>query len=310
MWAGLAAVALAFVVIVILGYIRDWPWTGLGASELNGEKQPAKTLWDWLDLLIVPAILAAGGLWFNAQQRERDQQTASERAQDDALQAYLNGMAELLTSQDKDQPMRRTHNLGTVARARTLTVLPSLDGDRKGRVLQFLYESGLILKDPLVLSLSRADLRNASLSNTSLAGANLSGAKLDSADLRGVFLDGADLSFCSLKGALLRETQAVTAVELFSADLSGANLQEAELPRANLNMATLTNADLSSVHLRQARLRSANLHNAELRYSELREADLHDAQGITNEEIERQAFSLEGATMPNGQKYEDWLKAR
>src|SRR3712207_1577355 len=32
-----------------------------------------KTLWDWADLLIVPAVLAIGGYWFNAQQREREQ---------------------------------------------------------------------------------------------------------------------------------------------------------------------------------------------------------------------------------------------
>ena len=29
------------------------------------------TLWDWLKLLIVPAVIAAGGLWFNQQQQER-----------------------------------------------------------------------------------------------------------------------------------------------------------------------------------------------------------------------------------------------
>ena len=29
-----------------------------------------------------------------------------------------------------------------------------------------------------------------------------------------------------------------------------------------------------------------------------------------NEQLERQAASLEGAIMPNGQKYEDWLKSK
>jgi len=37
---------------------------------------------------------------------------------------------------------------------------------------------------------------------------------------------------------------------------------------------------------------------------------LRGAEGFTNEEIEQEASSLEGATMPNGQKYEDWLKSR
>jgi hypothetical protein len=34
------------------------------------------------------------------------------------------------------------------------------------------------------------------------------------------------------------------------------------------------------------------------------------AIGVTNEEGEQQAESLEGATMPNGQKYEDWLRSK
>jgi hypothetical protein len=39
-------------------------------------------------------------------------------------------------------------------------------------------------------------------------------------------------------------------------------------------------------------------------------ADLSYAEGITNEELEQQAASLEGATMPNGQRYQDWLKSK
>jgi uncharacterized protein YjbI with pentapeptide repeats len=88
--------------------------------------------------------------------------------------------------------------LCSVARARTLTVLPRLEGDRKARVVQFLYESGLIAKNRPIVAMS-------------------------------------------------------------GADLSGANLRE--------------------------------------------------ATGWTEEEL-RRASSLEGATMPDGQKYEDWLKGR
>ena len=39
-------------------------------------------------------------------------------------------------------------------------------------------------------------------------------------------------------------------------------------------------------------------------------ANLSGAVGITSEELEQQAKSLEGATMPDGQKYEDWLKSQ
>jgi hypothetical protein len=37
---------------------------------------------------------------------------------------------------------------------------------------------------------------------------------------------------------------------------------------------------------------------------------LSNAEGVTNQQLEREAYSLFEATMPNGQKYEDWLKDR
>jgi hypothetical protein len=47
-WRGLAAaLALASAVLVIGGYAYDWHFTGF----------PGKTLWDWLDLLVLPLAL-------------------------------------------------------------------------------------------------------------------------------------------------------------------------------------------------------------------------------------------------------------
>lgn len=46
--------------------------------------------------------LASGGLWFNVQQRQREQKLANERAQGEALQAYLDRMSQLLA--DKERP--------------------------------------------------------------------------------------------------------------------------------------------------------------------------------------------------------------
>jgi hypothetical protein len=39
-------------------------------------------------------------------------------------------------------------------------------------------------------------------------------------------------------------------------------------------------------------------------------ADRSHAGGTTNDELEQQAYSLEGTTMPNRQKYEKWLKSK
>ena len=123
------------------------------------------TLWDWIKLLIVPAVIAGGGLWFNAQQREREQHIANERAQDEALQAYLDQMSDMLIPSSKELPSlykaRPGDNLSAVALARTLTVLPRLGGERKARVVQFLYESGLNAKGRPALALWGADLSRA-----------------------------------------------------------------------------------------------------------------------------------------------------
>jgi Pentapeptide repeats (8 copies) len=177
------------------------------------------TLWDWLKLLVVPVVIAGVGIWFNRQQRERELEIAERRTQDEALQAYLDVMSQLLT--DEKRPLRRAQigdSLSSVARARTLTVLPRLDGGRKGRVVQFLYEAGLIAKGRPILDLLRADLR----------GADLNGAGLRGADLNGAHLSGADLSFADLSGADLRR------VDLLNAVLSGTVLRGADLRRASL----------------------------------------------------------------------------
>ena len=163
------------------------------------------TLWDWIKLLIVPAVIAGGGLWFNRQQRERELEIAREqrdreveiadqRSQDEALQAYLDGMSQLLT--DKDRPLHRAQlgdSLSIVARARTLTVLPRLDCERKARVVQFLYESGLITADRVIVDLRGADLEGANLSGANLGLATLRGATLRRAHLYGAHLMEADL---------------------------------------------------------------------------------------------------------------------
>ena len=55
---------------------------------------------------------------------------------------------------------------------------------------------------------------------------------------------------------------------------------------------------------------TANLSDANLAGALLDGANLARVQGVTNEVLEQQAHSLSSAIMPNGQKYEDWLKSK
>jgi uncharacterized protein YjbI with pentapeptide repeats len=338
-WSGgnsdyvLRGVLTVGLILILIGIGYRFEWTGFGETTRpkseTQEVQPRKTLWDWLGLLIVPFVLAAGGILFawtqedrqqaiEEQRAENERKLEIQRAQDTTLQAYLDQMSQLmlngnLRDSEEDSEVR------ILARARTQTVFTRLDGRRKGSVVQFLYEASLINKERSVVSLLGVHLRGADLNELDLIGADLSGADLTDADLSSASLNNTDLS-----GAALRSTNLSRAV------LSGANLSDADLSDAVLNNAVLIEADLSRAKLNGANLSGANLSDAVLSNAVLTEtdlsaarlinADLHDAylshadlsgaEGVSNEELEQQAGSLKGATMPNGQKYEDWLKSK
>jgi hypothetical protein len=255
------------------------------------------TLWDWIQLLIVPAVIAAGGLWFNSEQRNREIKLAERRAQGDALEAYLDDVTELLT--DKARPLHRAQmgdSLSTVARARTLAVLPRLDSISKGSVLQFLYESALI---GVAVPSEKKGLQRLQPVFL-LDGADLSG--VEGSAQWGISLNGADLRGVILRGAVLDRD------DLRYANLSGADLRGATLTAASMSGVNLPATDLSHANLSGATLDGTSLVGADLSY-----ANLIDAKGLTNEVLKQQSpgsspRTLKGATMPNGQKYEDWLK--
>jgi uncharacterized protein YjbI with pentapeptide repeats len=117
------------------------------------------------------------------------------------------------------------------------------------------------------------------------------------------FLINSGLAVRSRDSARLLRGSTLSHAKLSGTHLSNADLGDAELSDADLSNALLDNADLVA-HLPNADLSGANLSRAVLD-----DAILGGADGITNEELERQADSLEGADMPNGQTYEDWLKS-
>ena len=182
-----------------------------------------------------------------------------------------------------------------VIRARTLSVFRRLtddkdpnrtDGERKGRILLFLYETGLIRNPKKAeqgqeatvpkqfqapLSLERADLSGSDISYVYLDGANLSGANLSDVDLSNAILSDVDLVCTNLTRAKLRDTL------LFDANLSNANLGYADLSGASFSRANLSRAILIAANLSRADFRDADLRDADLRDADLRDADLRDA---------------------------------
>lgn len=320
-----------FAILLLLS-VPALVWLGTQAASLAGSATgeaatrsvSAKPLWDWLELLLIPLMLAGGTFsWIYAQRSLETRRASQQRAiatdgqQESAFQDYVNRMTELLL---KDKLSRFSpEEVRNVARVRTLALLRGLDTKRKGLVILFLKDCGLIDREAVV-DLCGADLRGASLpyarlgrvnlGEADLTGGYLCAANLAKAYLGGVNLNGANLSWANLSGA-----------DLFGADLRGADLTRANLSGANLNGANLTGcrlsgadlskADLSCVNLNVgdlagANLRGANLGGAELVGADLREADLSQADltgtQVTQVNLEK-AKSLEGATLPDGTKH-------
>src|SRR5438132_149265 len=97
------AVIVIIIALIFIGYRFDWtgfnvysitwlPTARSGASlpitKLE-EQQPAKTLWDWLQLLIIPVVLAVGGLLFSQIQKGNEQRITDDNQQEAGLQAYI-----------------------------------------------------------------------------------------------------------------------------------------------------------------------------------------------------------------------------
>jgi len=245
-------------------------------TDSEGEYHRGKTLWDWLELLIIPLVLAVGVLYFNSMQSVREQEILADNQQEEVLQSYLDDMGSLLldtnlawvydgTDESLDTP------LVDVAQTKTVTALRRLDKERRDIVLQFLRDSGLGDFILIGASMPGADLRSNELYSLYLSSATLYDADLREADLSEADLSGANLFEANLRGAYLLD-----------ADLSGASLSRTDLSGAILVGADLSEADLSDTDLSEANLFEANLRGAsfwgevDLRWATLYDADLRD----------------------------------
>jgi hypothetical protein len=328
------ALLLFFVLLIAIRAGYSAGWTGFGevptkeTTTINTtadgvkeiavtkEVQQPRTVWDWMSLVFIPLAgglaIAIVGYLFNKKQREREEAVETLRAQDEALQAYLDQMSDLLINQSlrpegEDSKPKRFQKflewvsnrevdrdsgsepadtkpkgyVRDVAAARTIAVLLGLDREHKRRPLKLVCGLGLIKRDDPVLSLKNAGLDHADLSELSLQQACLRGA-----DLRGADLSGADLSRSSLREADLRGAD-LTNADLTDVDLSGANLlpyaegSPARLSIHNLNdrYAVPSHKELRRIKLKAnlTRVRLANTIPTKLTNTKLEGAKLEGA---------------------------------
>lgn len=188
----------------------------------------SKTLWDWFALMSFPVLLATVTFQLNQGQLQVEQQ----RAQEEAVQSYIDRVSELiLTSDDLTNDPR----LKAVIEARTEVTLNLVTGERAARILRFLMSLDLLDRltfDLRELNLSRAELKGIVLRNKTMESALFYGADLEDGDFSGSDFEEADLRYTDFKKANLQN------VSFEEANLKGAELDYADLRGADLSEAT------------------------------------------------------------------------
>jgi pentapeptide repeat protein len=267
MWTILFIFVVAIVtILILLGYRESW--TGFGEAVQNIQVRPAKSVWDWLDLLIVPMFLALIAWLLNRAEQRRTQFLADRRAEVDrriardqlreaALQAYFDHIMQLLLT-DQLHPIRENIKTGPIgeqhqrvahaARGRTLSVLPGLDPTRKLRVLQLLAEIRLIQKDSWVIVLYDADFSGIKLlkNSVNLGNVDLSRVLLQGAVFDGVYLENVDFIDAQLQNVTFRK------VDLKRASFINAKLDHAIFDHADCRGALFTGAAIRNASLLEA----------------------------------------------------------
>lgn len=272
--------------ITVAGYLRVWAWTGLVHTP-DGAKSNTKTLWDWLQLLIVPLVLAAGAYGINSAQTSRDRKREDERVvqqdrvavegrREEALRAYLQQMSGLIA--DHDLRSGKDSSIFALASTLTRTVLRQLDGERKSVVVQFVVDAGLMSdasgEGKPVLDLYRANLRGAKLDGAFLNDVQFIGVDLRGADLHGAIIDRADFSSSNLrsvdlsdagsadKGQPVFDSTCLTGARFSGANLEGASFKLAEGRDVGFSEAFLDNADFTDARLTEIRGPAATIDDA------------------------------------------------
>jgi hypothetical protein len=290
----LLVLAVGVLLVVVGAYTREWEWTGF----LD------KTLWDWMKLLIVPIILALGGVLITQMDRLNSaRRLAADREQAQAEQSLTRqgqitdrfaraidqlGKTDARGNRVFEVRLGGIYALEQIARDSEQDYWPIMEvlaayvrqhapwipeEDQQGEEdSREATETTKVLPpapdiQAILDVLSRAQTRVPEEDRTRL--------DLHEANLQGANLQGANLQEANLRGAYLRGAY-LRGAYLYRADLQGADLQEADLQEANLRGAYLYRADLQ-------------------------EADLQGAK-VSDEQL-ADTLSLQGTTMPDGSKH-------
>ncbi len=251
---------VGFVVFIVYWFIAYWfynqtppGWTGFGERVKDSNIESAKTLFDWLRIVILPLSLALLGWIYKESEKAKQNLKEVEKNKKAAYQSFI----------DKIYGLIKDHNLSTNPTTDTRALafnylnnaLSELDNLMKGQLVQFLYQCNLIDSDPKLrlvganfsptnmdaIILTSAEIRGAYFSDSSIKNAKLSHACFNSCDFSntdfsGSTVDNTDFSYSKMNG-----------VKLINMDLRSVNFEGVELEKADLTGSKITQVQLDSI---------------------------------------------------------------
>ncbi len=320
LWAIIIIVILISSYFLFCNYILHYTtwadWTGIGDYIGSlAKEQRGKTLWDILELLVIPIALAIIALYFNHHEREserklselrtqedrkiaeqrmeEDRKIAADQQKEDILRSYLDDMGKLLIDKElKGEKDKKESPIIAVAQVKTINALRSLDKERRDYIFYFLNDAGLsewilegISMNNLDFSgnrinnfnLRETDMNSSNLNQTILTEVNMTSARLFKASLQGSIM-----SLVNLSNAILIKCDFKN-VSLWKVDFNGARMDSADfrstrfLGDVNFSKADLHGVNFAHVDFQNAILTDANLRNAVLYGANLLEADVTGA---------------------------------
>src|SRR5215217_2760140 len=158
-WRNRNAVIVVFAVwiLILVSIIVD---------DIRGQQEIS--FWEWVGVLVIPVVLAAGAALLTNAQAQREITAAHLRAQDEALQQYLDQVSNLLVELEKPEEPMSFALFSRLVQARTLTLLLKLVRDRKRQPLKLIAPLDLINRHNPLLNLKNAGLDDADLHEVTL----------------------------------------------------------------------------------------------------------------------------------------------
>ena len=263
-WRKLLTYIILCIMVIFLFYLLISKIKGYEWRDFTGFKD--KTIWDILELFIIPISLLLFGYYLERFQSEFNRDIAKDSQRERLLQEYYGLVSEYIYRY-KIFELTEGNKILLTLEGITQSILSNLDVKRKEILIKFLSDIGIIRRiehsEPIV-RLNSIDLSDVFLPLINLKGTTIYHSKFHNGNLLGGNLSEAFLLGNEFNNSDLRQAN-FTKSNLNITNFENANLENAKLTGASLKGAILDNANLKGVEISNAKFVRASLKSVNLR---------------------------------------------